>query len=898
MARVPDFQLNLADLITRLYQAELDWDAENIADCLWLASYIDEATVDTTSAVDGLAVNGLAVNGLAVDGLAVDGLASDPVQIDPPAPGESESLAEPDADRFPPKSPFPSQPVVSLESPTPPAQTISTPEPSPTDGLLFPTPTVPALRKTLSLGRALRPLMRKVDSYTRTELDEAATAEQTAERKFCLTVVRPAQERWLEVALVIEDSPSNFLWQETLRDFKQVLERQGAFRTITVWRLKTASPSEIQLFTGVPNHLPQKPRSPKELVDVSGRRLILFASDCISAAWRTGQLHQDCFTLWANHGPLAIVQLLPEGLWRRTALNASLTVQLGALTPGAPNHKLLFQEIPIGAEADLSQGLKLPVITLEPSSLKRWARMIAGYGKSWATGVWFDPDWQMALSIPAAASQPLNAAQLVQRFMTTATSELSKRLAGLMALAPVRLPIIYLIQETMLPESTPLQVAEVFMSGLIRRVNPAGVEQLDQAYDFAPGVRDLLIETVPTPTTEAVLDRVSQYIGERIGKNIYSFTALLRLEQTLGNTANVEFVRFATLTRQTLQRMGGDYAALLEAINQPVPSLTASVAEQTRSDSPAFETSELVDAQLIEEEPESNFPHPLQTEEFTVVTLQIQQDAPPSPELEQFEFTAATPQGRFAQHAYKYIEFLPGQLPLEMVVIPSGSFMMGSSDTEYKRYADPNEHPQHKVTIQPFIMGRYPITQAQWRAVAALPQVQRELDPDPSYFKGNNRPVEGVSWNYAVEFCARLSTYASRQYRLPTEAEWEYACRAGTTTLFHFGDEITSELANYGGVYRQGTTPVDYFGIANAFGLSDMHGNVLEWCQDHLHLNYDKAPTDGSAWLTGNEKTIHVRRGGSWDLSWTYCRSAHRFYSIPGYPGDLFFGFRVCCSAP
>ena len=612
MTTVPDIQSNLAALLARLHQAELDWDAENIADCLWLARYVDDISVNAASLND---------------------TASSSSTTEPPSEEASESFAKPAAS--PRTTESSSIPLPGASLTTPPLTQIS---PLAATGLPFQTPTPPALRQTLGIGRALRPLMRQVDSYTRTELDEAATAEQTAERKFCLTVVRPAQERWLEVALVIEESSSSFLWQETLRDFKQVLERQGAFRTFTVWRLKTSANSEIQLFPGAPTHRPQKPRSPKELVDVSGRRLILFASDCISTIWRTGQLHQECFSLWANHGPLAIVQLLPQHLWRRTVLHTGLAVQLGALAPGIPNHKLRLQEMPIGAQTDLSQGLKLPVITLEPDSLSRWARMIAGYGESWATGVWFDPDWQTALSVPAATSNPLNAAQLVQRFMTTAASELSKRLAGLMALAPVRLPIIYLIQATMLPESTPLQVAEVFLSGLIQRVDEGGLEQSEPAYEFVPGVRDLLIKTVPTPTAEAVLDQVSQYIGERIGKTIYSFTALLRLKPALGNAAEAEFGQFATLTRQTLQRMGGDYAALLAAIGPPIPSATPPVEpELARSDSLTLDPPEVNDAHLIAEESEPNFPHPPQTEEFTVVTLQVNQSAAPTPDLEPFE---------------------------------------------------------------------------------------------------------------------------------------------------------------------------------------------------------------------------------------------------------------------
>ena len=230
---------------------------------------------------------------------------------------------------------------------------------------------------------------------------------------------------------------------------------------------------------------------------------------------------------------------------------------------------------------------------------------------------------------------------------------------------------------------------------------------------------------------------------------------------------------------------------------------------------------------------------------------------------------------------------------------------MGSPDDEPERSND--ESPQHPVTVSPFFMGKYPVTQAQWRLVAAMPQVERELDPDPSHFKGDNRPVERVSWYDAMEFCARLSAHTGREYRLPSEAEWEYACRAGTTTPFHFGEMITTEVANYDGNYiynggpkgdnRGETTPVGHFGIANAWGLSDMHGNVWEWCLDHWHNNYGKAPTDGSAWLSEDEGSRRVLRGGSWLFIPRNCRSAYRLNNNPRY-GNSFNGFRLVSVAP
>ena len=250
------------------------------------------------------------------------------------------------------------------------------------------------------------------------------------------------------------------------------------------------------------------------------------------------------------------------------------------------------------------------------------------------------------------------------------------------------------------------------------------------------------------------------------------------------------------------------------------------------------------------------------------------------------------------------LEEIGEAIPLQMLLIPAGTFMMGSPEDELGRQE--REGPQHEVSVHPFFMGRYPITQAQWRAVAALQQVNLKLNPEPSNFTGDNLPVEQVSWYEVVEFCDRLSAQTSRPYRLPSEAEWEYACRAGTTTPFHFGKTLTTEVANYNGnytyadglegEYRETITSVDQFAIANAFGLSDMHGNVWEWCQDHYD-SYDKTPTDGRAWVADSKEATRILRGGSWLYIPRSCRSAQRNYNAP-VTRVLNFGFRVSCSAP
>lgn len=225
---------------------------------------------------------------------------------------------------------------------------------------------------------------------------------------------------------------------------------------------------------------------------------------------------------------------------------------------------------------------------------------------------------------------------------------------------------------------------------------------------------------------------------------------------------------------------------------------------------------------------------------------------------------------------------------------------MGSPDGEINRASD--EGPQHRVTVKGFAIGKFEITQAQWQAVAKLPKVKIDLPADPANFKGASLPVERVSWEEAVEFCARLSRLTGSTYRLPTEAEWEYAARAGTTTPFAFGVTMTPDIVNYHGnypygnaskgQYRQNTVPVGSLGAANAWGLFDMHGNVWEWCEDLWHDNYNGAPSDGSAWLSGNNSSIRAVRGGSWSYGGRLCRSAGRFRYAPGNR-DLSVGFRV-----
>ncbi len=236
-----------------------------------------------------------------------------------------------------------------------------------------------------------------------------------------------------------------------------------------------------------------------------------------------------------------------------------------------------------------------------------------------------------------------------------------------------------------------------------------------------------------------------------------------------------------------------------------------------------------------------------------------------------------------------------GELPGELVELPGGTFTMGSPASEAGRSND--EGPQRAVTVAPFHIGKFAITQAQWSVAAGWPKVERDLNPDPANFKGDDLPVESVSWEDAVEFCQRLSEKTGMQFRLPTEAEWEYTARAGTTTAYSFGDDdkLLNQYAWFSNNSGNQTHPVGTK-LPNQFGLYDMHGNVWEWCQDVWHNSYEGAPADGSAWLSGGDSSRRVLRGGGWGNDTFNCRSANRF-DLARDDRNINFGFRVVVSA-
>ena len=234
-------------------------------------------------------------------------------------------------------------------------------------------PDAPGLPQPLKLARALRPLMQKIDSETEVILDEEGTVNQIAKERIRIPVFQPAQEPAFDLVLVVEESNSMIFWQKTIQELQQLLEIQGAFRDVQIWRL-TNQEGEIYLQRGT-GKTSRKHRhyTPRSFVDPSGKRLFLLASDCVTDIWHNGKAF-DMLKIWAQKNLVAIIQMLPQWLWQRTGLSLGAKVQFSSLTPRIANQGLLIKKILLWDDIDFETGTKIPIFTLEEDSARTWIK--------------------------------------------------------------------------------------------------------------------------------------------------------------------------------------------------------------------------------------------------------------------------------------------------------------------------------------------------------------------------------------------------------------------------------------------------------------------------------------------------------------------------------------------
>jgi formylglycine-generating enzyme required for sulfatase activity len=783
------------------------------------------------------------------------------------------------------------------------------------------------------LLEALRPLMGDVPVADSRQLDEEATAERCAEERLPMPVYGGRVEPRFSVILLVDRGLSMEVWQPLAREFRDLLVRSGAFREVSMVEL-IPPPSAVgdgavglrpvearQVVWKTPSMLRQ---SAPPLAAEAQRSLLLVISDTAGPHWWDGLMF-EVLAAWSHQLPVAILHTLPRWMAERTALRALEQAEIRNNQPTASTAHYLVRD-PDGWDDTLMRGGALPVLMLDPGSLAPWAALVMGDGRLSLGGVRIPSNREVmqqqlnALrpeALAPAMSQASSAEELWQGFCRSATPE-AQRLMMVLAAAPVlSLPVMRLIKEAMLPpESGPLPLQEVLLSGLLQPIADPSIQETVQdadllQYGVHPGVLELLRTDLSAADTVAVVRMVTGLLERRwnaLGTG-QSFRALLRDPDLQIDDDDLKgVVNFATATAELIERLPGEayqrFARQLRGRSSQPP-------RRTWPETMIFESQDFTTALLVEV-PELQ---PIQIESARWHEIPLQ----PMPNADTW--------------------WIPEPLlgaALTLVEIPAGSFQMGSPPDERER--SDAEGPQHEVELASFFISQTPITQAQWREVAGWQEREgerwgRELKANPSRFQpkdaaeeekepyglfrllkgeasSDQRPVEQVSWLDVMEFCHRLSQRTGRFYTLPSEAQWEYACRAGTTTPFAFGETITSELANYDGtytygngpkgIYRQQTTPVGTSPV-NAWGLQDMHGNVDEWCLDDWHESYEGAPSDGSAWVDGAEGKSSKRgeeskllRGGSWDgYPWS-CRSARRAHARPDIAGyDI--GLRVVC---
>jgi formylglycine-generating enzyme required for sulfatase activity len=892
-------EVALRELIERLRNnpiQRLDLDVEQILDSLWYAALTySQPQTDINSPPD-----------------------RNPEQSPNPPQSQKPLLTTPSLPERVTETPV-NQPIPIYPEPT---KDQSPPESNPVF-LDVPDPPAIPLEWQEEIKTILQPLLRKTPSKKKSRLiEEKATVQAIAETELEEPVFKPLMQRNISLSLIIELGASAIIWKKTREEIEAIFTSIGAFHPLDVhWLKKDEDTGQIILKSRVGNQ--ELTRSPESInYNPTGKKLFIIISDFTSVHWYKGE-YIETLENWSKKGFITLLQLFPERLWSRTALDRYSQVQLQSAPMGTNYLPYLFNNQLIST-SEAKQALKLPVITLELSSLKEWVNIVSGKKQGTLAGVLMQkftpihPELEPSQILEAQEPQ-----KLLERFYNNASPS-AENLAHRLAAVPVTLPIIRLIQTSCLQAKTKylelpaVSVAEVLMGGLFEPlkvdVTSLKAKELDLLeWQFRSGIRESLRKEATEKQIIDTISLVSNYIADSLGKDYDSFRAVL-FDRNQKEQLPEEVQRFAEISARTLASLGGIYAKLVE-------SYTVEQGESTESVE--------IDGQTLEVKSSLIPGDVLQDLQIEVPTLTFQE----TDELPKLQFTTVFVNSRGERireeegEAYYYDEAL-GEESLRMIYIPAGEFWMGTEEEEIKRlknngysYWADREKPSHLVKVPAFYLSQTPITQGQWKEVVTkVKQVNINLNREPAEFTENpsmnilkgekaktrwDRPVEKVSWEEAVEYCQRLTKLTGRAYQLPSESQWEYACRARTTTPFHFGETLTSDLANYygsqtlanepKGKYCGETTPVGQF-PPNGFGLYDMHGNVWEWCEDDWHSSYaGNPPLDGSAWKSEDwNRQKKILRGGSWDYDPVHCRSAYRnYYYRNGRIDDN--GFRVMC---
>ncbi len=571
-------------------------------------------------------------------------------------------------------------------------------------------------------------------------------------------------------------------------------------------------------------------RSSGHLVPLTEDEIILVVSDTLGPHWRDGTALIR-LREWGLSHPCALLHLFPSTMWKRTALADAVLCELSSVEPLEPNRTL---RVTRRGRALLSEEPGIPVFNLRSLHVRSWARLLAGIGKSKIAGI-----------LPGrGAKEPESAAgstpdQLLTAFMQSSSPEAGALLRSLAA-APLSPPVMRLIQAAWLPDSRHWHLAEVVFGGLLRLVElPDAVTRSRSEgmyFDFVLGVRERILDAMPRQHFLDVRKKASEYLV-KLGFGDDEFELLLEQPESIPQSGGRGCaLPVASLDAALFERLGERYQGVASRLRRLA----------------GLERDGVGDAVSDEVSPASGRREPF-----------------------------------------------VNSIGMTMLGIPSGTFTMGSPADESGR--DNDDFPQHEVTLShPFWITQTPVTQKQWKDVMGTTVAQQEAKGD-AYGEvtgtGEDHPVYFVNWEEALRFCDRLTERENRRaeglaYSLPTEAQWEYTCRAGTNGSQNVPGIEFTELGWFRDNSEQTTHPVGTK-TPNAWGLHDCHGNVWEWCADWFERSTSTVPiTEPQGPPNGEYRVV---RGGGWDHDAQGCRSAFRVYDVPGGRFD-YIGFRPVLS--
>ena len=760
----------------------------------------------------------------------------------------------------------------------------------------------PSFLNIRRLSRTLGVIGRVEGNPDRHDLDVVRTAERFASRERTL-VYRDEFRPHLNLTILIDGSAAMRPWDAMIQDVQAIFRHSRAFAEVSTytWHIERSA-------HGAPVHdfrqcdslrgIERIIREPGHVVQRTGAQIVLIVSNFVAKRWRTPAVRRLLWD-WTKSAHVSIMPLLSQRFRPRTALGGAQladftrsSAEVGAALDGTVRNVFC-------REPDPDNWVKLTLVAPHQTGFLQWAGFMARRKRT-CTGFYLPLDpGPLTLTRPevgsAAASDSLRPLFEFWRGASEAARKMTL-LTSVAALFTIRLPYLRMLRGAFLPDASAETEAELILSGLLQP--EAGSDGADVAadavtYEFVNGaVQKRLKEELERDPCLGKTDTILEVLQTQISQ--YSKETARDTKQKTPSG----FARSAAdgdgKKRLGVRKPSSSALRVLEMLTEPqrrrwswvVSSRDTKAlnglllqADRCRADGDVDGALAKIDA-AHEVAVSTDFGDGTG---FVLEALDLYRAALRLPEL----IARSGPA--------QFVEPTTGMI---LARIPAGRFLMGSPQGEAGR--EDREGPRHEVTItHDFWIGLYPVTQAQYEQIAKT---------NPSKFKGAERPVERVSWEEAREYCAALTDTARKaellptgyEIRLPTEAEWEYCCRAGTQTATAFGDDLSSAKANFDGnhpygkaekgVYLEETSDVGKY-APNAWGLYDMHGNVWEWCLDGQREYTAEAQTDPVGPM--EEGRYPVSRGGSWNDLGRYCRSAFRYAIVPGFR-YISLGFRVC----